>query len=278
MKRMILAIVTALTLSSCGVGYYSSTYVDPIGGVPVTGSVNITLQPSWGPAGYDYAMYYYFPEFNFYYDVERALFHYLERGRWISAKILPRRPHFPTDLHRYYKVVINQRNPWHHNRQHKNQYKHYKGVYNQRNLRDVRNNHNDPRIDQPRRIHYQSSTPSRNNNTSMAPQGNPNRGQGSRGNMSQGQGPRGNAGAGSVSRPSSNPSRGNGSAGNVRPGSQGGSSKGSARPGGQGGSSSGSVRPGGQGGASKSSGTGSRSTSSQSSLSTGSRSTGSRGR
>lgn len=256
MKRLILAFAMAFTLSSCGVGYY--VYDTP---APVTGSINISLQPSWGPAGYDYAMYYYFPEFNFYYDVERAVFHYLNYGRWVSAKVLPHGRHFPTDLHRYYKVVINHRNPWHYNRQHKNQYKHYKGVYNQRNLRDVRGNdyyQNNPRTESPRRIHYQNSTPSRNNNTTMLPQGNPNRGQGSRGNVGQG----------NIARPSGN-SRNN-SSGNVRPGNN------SSRN-----NSSGNVRPGNQGSSQKGntgskSSTNSRNSSSQSS--SGSRSTGSRGR
>ena len=249
MKRLILAFALAFTLSSCGIGYYA--YDTP---VPVTGSINISLQPSWGPAGYDYAMYYYFPEFNFYYDVERAVFHYLNYGRWVSAKVLPHGRHFPADLHRYYKVVINHRNPWNYNRQHKNQYKHFKGVYNQRNLRDVRGNgpqHNNPRTEPPRRIHYQNSTPSRNNNTMRPGSGNR---PGSQGNIGQGQRPgqeqRPAGQGGSVSRPNSNPPKGN-SSGSVRPGSQGGS----------------------KGGA-----TNSRSTSSQSSRSTGSRSTGSRGR
>lgn len=263
MKRLILAFAMAFTLSSCGVGYY--VYDTP---APVTGSINISLQPSWGPAGYDYAMYYYFPEFNFYYDVERAVFHYLNYGRWVSAKVLPHGRHFPTDLHRYYKVVINHRNPWHYNRQHKNQYKHYKGVYNQRNLRDVRGNgyyQNNPRTESPRRIHYQNSTPSRNNNTTMLPQGNPNRGQGSRSNVGQGTT---NRGQGNIARPSGN-SRNN-SSGNVRPGNN------SSRN-----NSSGSVRPGNQGSSQKGntgskSSTNSRNSSSQSS--SGSRSTGSRGR
>ena len=263
MKRLILAFAMAFTLSSCGVGYY--VYDTP---APVTGSINISLQPSWGPAGYDYAMYYYFPEFNFYYDVERAVFHYLNYGRWVSAKVLPHGRHFPTDLHRYYKVVINHSNPWHYNRQHKNQYKHYKGVYNQRNLRDVRGNgyyQNNPRTESPRRIHYQNSTPSRNNNTTMLPQGNPNRGQGSRSNVGQGTT---NRGQGNIARPSGN-SRNN-SSGNVRPGNN------SSRN-----NSSGSVRPGNQGSSQKGntgskSSTNSRNSSSQSS--SGSRSTGSRGR
>lgn len=177
-------------LSSCGIGYYSTTVIEPIPSPrPTTTIINISLQPSWGPAGYDYAMFYYFPEFNFYYDVERAMFHYLNYGRWVSAKMLPRGRHFPADLHRYYKVVINQRNPWTYNRQHKRQYKHYKGVYNQRTLRDVGGvmmPQSNPRIDTPRRIHNPNSTPSRNNNTTLTPQNNTNRGQGSRSNIVQG--------------------------------------------------------------------------------------------
>lgn len=126
MKRLILAIAMALTLSSCGLSYYTNNIP-----TPVSGSINISLQPSWGPAGYNYAMYYYFPEFNFYYDVERALFYYTNYGRWVSAKMLPRGRHFPTDLHRFYKVVINYRNPWLYNKRHRSMYKKYKGVHTQ---------------------------------------------------------------------------------------------------------------------------------------------------
>lgn len=126
MKRLIIAIAMALTLSSCGLSYYTNNIP-----TPVSGSINISLQPSWGPAGYNYAMYYYFPEFNFYYDVERALFYYTNYGRWVSAKILPRGRHFPTDLHRFYKVVINYRNPWLYNKRHRSMYKKYKGIYTQ---------------------------------------------------------------------------------------------------------------------------------------------------
>ncbi|MBQ4126622.1 MAG: hypothetical protein IJD72_01460, partial [Alistipes sp.] len=126
MKRLILAIAMALTLSSCGLSYYTNNIP-----TPVSGSINISLQPSWGPAGYNYAMYYYFPEFNFYYDVERALFYYTNYGRWVSAKMLPRGRHFPTDLHRFYKVVINYRNPWLYNKRHRSMYKKYKGIYTQ---------------------------------------------------------------------------------------------------------------------------------------------------
>lgn len=165
MKQIVLTFALAFILSSCSMGYYA--YEAP---VSISGRVNIAIQPSWGPAGYDYALFYYFPEFNFYYDVERAVFYYLNYGRWVSAKMLPRNRHFPADLHRYYKVVINNHNPWNYNRQHKNQYKHFKGVYNQPNLRDARGDmnyiyRNDPRTQPTRRIPHKSVTPPRNNST-----------------------------------------------------------------------------------------------------------------
>lgn len=133
MKRYVLAVVMALMLSSCGVGYYHHTST-----IDVAGRVNISLQPSWGPLGYDYAMFYYFPDFDFYYDVERAIFYYKNYGRWVSAKRLPRGRKYPVDLHRFYKVVINQHNPWVYNRQHRSLYKRYKGVHTQPSLRDIR--------------------------------------------------------------------------------------------------------------------------------------------
>ncbi len=258
MKRTILTLAMASMLSSCGVGYYSTTVIEPIPSPrPVHTTVNIALQPSWGPAGYDYVMFYYFPEFNFYYDVEHAMFHYLNYGRWVSAKMLPRGRHFPTDLHRYYKVVINQRNPWNYNRQHKRQYKHYKGVYNQRNLRDERSNrpHENPRTDTQRRIPYQS-TPSQHN-PSNGTQHNPNYGQGMGAGVGQGtpyrgdQGKQNKGGQNSISRPK-NSQRNNNTQGNVGQGRQNNSSK--------------------------SGNTNNRNSSSQSSRSSGSRSTGSRGR
>lgn len=133
MKHYVLAVVMALMLSSCGVGYYHHTST-----IDVAGRVNISLQPSWGPSGYDYAMFYYFPDLDIYYDVERALFHYKNYGRWVAVRHLPRGPKFHVDLHKCYKVVINQHTPWHYNRQHRTLYKRYKGVHTQPVLRDIR--------------------------------------------------------------------------------------------------------------------------------------------
>lgn len=105
-------------------------------GITVGGAVNISAQPPWGPAGYACAPYYYFPDFNIYYDVNRALFYYLDHGRWRSAHRLP--PYAgPRDLYKFYKVVLDVRDPWLYNRSHRIKYKKYRGIHTQPVLRDT---------------------------------------------------------------------------------------------------------------------------------------------
>lgn len=128
MKRLA-TILLGLMLTSCSIGYYDS-------GVLLATTANISVQPAWGPAGYDCAHYYYFPDYNFYYDVNRALFYYHHNSRWISAKHLPYGLGYPRDLYKYYKVVLNIRDPWNYNRRHRSEYKHFRGIHTQPVLRD----------------------------------------------------------------------------------------------------------------------------------------------
>ncbi len=122
MKRLA-TILVGLMLTSCSMGYYANN------GMGLSTIANISVQPAWGPAGYDCAHYYYFPDYNFYYDVNRALFYYHQNKRWISAKHLPYGLGYPRDLYRLYKVVLNNvRNPWNYNRRHISEYKHFRGV------------------------------------------------------------------------------------------------------------------------------------------------------
>ncbi|QRY56665.1 hypothetical protein [Sphingobacterium siyangense] len=89
-------------------------------------SVNIGSQPSWGPAGYDYARYYYIPEYNMYYDVPARCYVYYDNGGWIRRASLPRRyRHY--DFYRAHKVVINDRTPWHHHDRYRSRYGGYRG-------------------------------------------------------------------------------------------------------------------------------------------------------
>lgn len=131
MKRMFAILTMALCTASCSVMLQGSRE-----GITVGGAVNISAQPPWGPAGYACAPYYYFPDFNIYYDVNRALFYYLDHGRWRSAHRLP--PYAgPRDLYKFYKVVLDVRDPWLYNRSHRIEYKKYRGIHTQPVLRDT---------------------------------------------------------------------------------------------------------------------------------------------
>src|SRR6478672_5680534 len=81
-------------------------------------SVNIGLQPEWGPVGYDYVDYYYMPQYEVYYYVPERKFVYLDGGRWIFATALP--PRYGTvNLFSTYKVVVNEPRAYMHFNDHK---------------------------------------------------------------------------------------------------------------------------------------------------------------
>lgn len=100
-------------------------------------NVNISNQPAWGPTGYDYVEYYYFPEINCYYNVVNQQFFYQNRGRWTSDRYLPY-SYRNSDLYSLYKVVINVNQPWLYNNSHRRDYKKYVGRHNQVVIRDSR--------------------------------------------------------------------------------------------------------------------------------------------
>lgn len=171
MKRLA-AILLGLMLASCSVGYYSNN------GMGLSTVANISVQPDWGPAGYDCANFYYFPEHNFYYDINRALFYYYHNKRWLSAKHLPYGLGYPRDLYRLYKVVLNNiSKPWKYNRRHIMEYKHYGKIHNQ----PVLHPHKAPQYNgnRPNRPPQNGYGPSYNNNN-RPPQMKPQQGNGSR--------------------------------------------------------------------------------------------------
>lgn len=97
-------------------------------------NINLDRQPSWGPAGYDYAEFYYFPDINIYYDVPNTLFYYLSGSKWESNRYLPNN-YRKYNLHDLYKVVVNEKQPWRQNKTHKKTYSHYKGDRTQESIR-----------------------------------------------------------------------------------------------------------------------------------------------
>jgi len=92
----------------------------------VSVSINIGLQPEWGPVGYDYVDYYYMPQYEVYYYVPERKFVYLDGGRWIFVSALPRR-YGTVNLFSAYKVVINEPKAYMHFNDHKVKYAKYKG-------------------------------------------------------------------------------------------------------------------------------------------------------
>lgn len=92
----------------------------------VSVSINIGLQPDWGPVGYDYVEYYYLPEYEIYYYVPQRQFVYFDAGQWLFVTALP--PRYKTvNLYSTYKVVINEPKAYVHFDQDKVKYAKYKG-------------------------------------------------------------------------------------------------------------------------------------------------------
>ncbi|TDH28033.1 hypothetical protein EXU57_06100 [Segetibacter sp. 3557_3] len=88
--------------------------------------VNIGDQPVWGPVGYDFVDYYYFPEADFYYNVPQQQFIYFDGRRWVSAYALPGR-YSNYDLFRSYKVVVNDPDPFRRNDYYRSRYGNFRG-------------------------------------------------------------------------------------------------------------------------------------------------------
>lgn len=105
-------------------------------------ALNIHSQPEWGPAGYDYAAYYYLPDVEMYYNVPQKKYIYNERGRWVSVSALPSW-HRNYDIDKAYKVVLNEPEPYLSFDKHKVKYARYKNCYGQqRLLKENKGKHN----------------------------------------------------------------------------------------------------------------------------------------
>lgn len=129
MKRLLIILGLGLTIGMAKVNTVEAQVVNVY--------VNIDLQPAWGPAGYNYAAFYFFPALNIYYDVNHALFYYLSGRRWISSYYLPIR-YQRYDFYTMYKVVINDyHNPWLYNRAHRRSYASYRNIRTQMPIRSM---------------------------------------------------------------------------------------------------------------------------------------------
>lgn len=114
--------------------FFAVGMVSPTMAQNINININLDKQPAWGPTGYDYAGYYYFPDINVYFDVNNSLFYYLSGSRWISNQYLPS-SYRKYDLYSMYKVVVNDNQPWLQNKTHKKSYSQYKGDRTQEPIR-----------------------------------------------------------------------------------------------------------------------------------------------
>ncbi|QEC69766.1 hypothetical protein FRZ67_21600 [Panacibacter ginsenosidivorans] len=132
MKRILLA--TTLFIGSM-------IYTSADAQVRVSLHANIGNQPQWGPAGYDYAQFYYLPDLDMYYDVQARRFVYLDRGRWVYATALPVN-YRNYDLYGGYKVVVNRDRPFMYHDYDRNHYRKFRNYRNRQvvilNSRDAR--------------------------------------------------------------------------------------------------------------------------------------------
>jgi hypothetical protein len=103
--------------------------------VSVNVGVNIGGQPDWGPAGYDRADYYYFPDMDVYYDVPQRQYVYMNNGRWFFGASLPGR-YRNYDVYNCYKVVINEPRPYLRADMYRSRYGSYSGRRGQVMIRD----------------------------------------------------------------------------------------------------------------------------------------------
>ena len=88
-------------------------------------NINIGDQPEWGPAGYNYAEYYYMPDIETYYSVPKKQFVYYSGNQWVFSNALP-----PTyagyNLYSGYKAVFKTPEAYKYFNEHKIKYVRFK--------------------------------------------------------------------------------------------------------------------------------------------------------
>jgi uncharacterized membrane protein YgcG len=166
---------------------------------------SVSSQCLWGPVGYDYVDYYYFPQSNVYYYVPTSQFIYLNGPNWVFVNNLP--PDYNMNLYNTYKVVINEPNPYLRNDVYRIKYAQYKnGGPRQTVIRDSRDSKYYVVKGHPGNDHEKGNNNSNGNNGNRNNNNNNNRGQSGNNHKEEGNQQQGNDGGGGH--------RGNGGDGN----------------------------------------------------------------
>ncbi|HEY3369760.1 MAG TPA: hypothetical protein VGK10_02865 [Prolixibacteraceae bacterium] len=112
-------------------------------------SINLNMQPQWGPVEYDHVEYYYMPEYDIYYYAPQRQFVYLRGNNWVNVSNLPYQ-YRHVDLYNTYKVVINEPKPYLKHKYYAEHYKQFKGQHSKQTLiRDSKDERYARRNEQP---------------------------------------------------------------------------------------------------------------------------------
>jgi hypothetical protein len=131
MKKLLFSMM----LTCAGIAFVSASQAQ----VKVNVNINIGDQPEWGPAGYNYAEYYYMPDIETYYYVPQRQFVYFSGNRWVFSNALP--PMYANyNLYTGYKVVFKNHDAYKQFNDHRVRYGRYKD-YNGRQV-IIKNKHN----------------------------------------------------------------------------------------------------------------------------------------
>ena len=171
-----------LFLIICAVGLMSEPAT-----AQISFRVNLGLQPSWGPVGYDHVDYYYLPDIEAYYYVPTHRYYYQENGCWINRTYLPRR-YRNYDMYHARKIVINGRSPYLRDNEYRERYQRSNDNYDQRSIRDSRRSGYGEYRDQPQRQQWNEN---RGNNGRHGGEGDRERGDRGHGNGERGHGEHG---------------------------------------------------------------------------------------
>ncbi len=107
-------------------------------------NINTSVQPDWGPSGYDHVDYYYLPDIDTYYYVPSKQFVYLIDNQWKWRNSLPAK-YSGYNLYNAYKVVVNKPKAYLDHNKHVQQYSSYKTKgTSQKLLRDTRGQKSTP--------------------------------------------------------------------------------------------------------------------------------------
>ena len=169
-----------------GLSFMIGMMISSVGFSQVNVQVNLNSQPNWGPSGYKYVEYYYLPDLDMYYNVNKRKYVYQDHGKWIWVTALPAK-HKGYNLYSGYKVVLYDKHPFSHYHQHKVKYAKYKNNHGKQKSKYASAHHKSNQVVHKQQGHGSKSHASKGNGGGHV-QIHSGNGKGGHGNGGQGKG------------------------------------------------------------------------------------------